>query len=88
MKMAVIKDIKSFLPLARFYGYSFFKKNCTKTIVYDVLDCIIEINIALTSGIITFKVYTNNKLCKINIKDKKYLLKDIAFLVRWKDVYD
>lgn len=82
-KVPVLSDIKSFLPLVRVYGYTFFKKNCTKTIVYDALDCIIEINIDLLSGLITFKSYTTNAICTLNNEDKKYLLKDISHLVKW-----
>lgn len=82
-KIPILNDIKSFLPIARIYGYTFFKKNCTKTIVYDALDCIIEININLLSGLISFKSYTTNILCTLNNEDKKYLLKDITHLVKW-----
>lgn len=82
-KIPIISDIKTFLSVARLYGYTFLETYCIKTITYDVLDCIIEININLKSGIIEFKSYTTNKLCTLNMEDKKYFLKNINHLVKW-----
>lgn len=80
-----LRSIKTFLPIARLYGYSFINHRCTKTIIYDVLDCIIEININLVSGLIVFKAYASNKTVRLTIADKKYLTKDICHLIEWRE---
>lgn len=86
MKTPVIKDIRTFLTLARLNGYYFFNNYCAKTIVYDPLDCIIQIQINLFTGEIDFKSYVNNVSCELEMEDKRYLLKDIDYLVKWIDV--
>lgn len=86
MKIAIIKDIRTFLTIARTCGYSFIQNYCIKSIVYDALDCVIDIKINLTNGVISFKAYTNNVSFDLTLEDKQYLLKDINYLVKWIDI--
>ena len=79
----IIKDIKTFLPVARLYKYSFLNKYCTRTIIYDALDCIIIINIDLKSGAISFDCPTINRNIQLEAEDKEYLLKNISHLIKW-----
>ena len=86
MKVPVIKDIRSFLTIAKTYGYSFINNYCFKSIVYDTLDFIVEIKINLFNGIISFKSYNKSVAFDLELDDKKYLLKDIDYLVKWIDI--
>lgn len=86
MKIAVIKDIRTFLTIARTCGYSFIENYCIKSIVYDILDCVIDIKINLNNGIITFMAYTSNVYFDLTMEDKQYFLNDIDYLVKWIDI--
>ena len=86
MKIAIIKDIRSFLSIAQIYGYVFKNNYCVKTVVYDGQGYVIEIKINLFNGVIEFRFWNDSISDELSIDDKKYLLKDIDYLVKWVDI--
>lgn len=84
MKVPVIKDVRSFLSVAQIYGYVFKNNYCIKTVIFDYQGYVIEIKINLLNGRIGF-IFWNNSISdnSLSLDDKRYLLKDIDYLVKW-----
>ena len=47
---------------------------------------IIQIQINLNTGVISFTSYANNVSFDLTLDDKKYLLKEIDYMVKWVDI--
>lgn len=83
--MLYITDIRTFLIVAKEFGYTLIGDKSVKLLYYNE-DCYDEINVDLKSGEISIVQWCNNIKYYPPPNYQHYLLKDIDYLIKEKQI--